>query len=98
MSSISAGTGSSWSRSRPIGMWCDTALRTVWKIVTSLWQAVGRDRLLKACRLEPHPYGHFLHPTQTRNAALRIATGCIHQLYDKTKYYHSKNTPNYMFH
>ena len=48
-SSISAGTGSSWSLWRPVGMWCDAALsRTVRKIFSSLWQSVGRERLLRA--------------------------------------------------
>ena len=47
--SISAGTGSSWSLWRPVGMWCDAALsRTVRKIFSSLWQYVGRERLLRA--------------------------------------------------
>ena len=48
-SSISAGTSSSWSLWRPVGMWCDAALsRTVRKIFSSLWQSVGRERLLSA--------------------------------------------------
>ena len=48
-SSISAGTASSWSLWRPVGMWCDAALiRTVRKIFSSLWQSVGRGRLLRA--------------------------------------------------
>ena len=48
-SSISAGTASSWSLWRPVGMWCDAALsRTVRKIFSSLWQSVGRERLLRA--------------------------------------------------
>ena len=48
-SSISAGTGSSWSLWRPVGMWCDAALsRTVRKIFSSLWQSVGRERLLRS--------------------------------------------------
>ena len=48
-SSISAGTGFSWSLWRPVGMWCDAALsRTVRKIFSSLWQSVGRERLLRA--------------------------------------------------
>ena len=48
-SSISAGTGSSWSLWRPVWMWCDAALsRTVRKIFSSLWQSVGRERLLRA--------------------------------------------------
>ena len=48
-SNISAGTGSSWSLCRPVGMWCDAALsRTVRKIFSSLWQSVGRERLLRA--------------------------------------------------
>ena len=48
-SNISAGTGSSWSLCCPVGMWCDAALsRTVRKIVSSLWQSVGRERLLRA--------------------------------------------------
>ena len=38
-SSISAGTDSSWSLWRPVGMWCDAALsRTVRKIFSSLAQ------------------------------------------------------------
>ena len=49
ISTISAGTGSSWSLCRPVGMWCDAALsRTVRKIFSSLWQSVGRERLLRA--------------------------------------------------
>ena len=48
-SSISAGTGSSWSLWRPVRMWCDTALsRTVRKIFSSLWQSIRRERLLRA--------------------------------------------------
>ena len=48
-SNISAGTGSSWSLCRPVGMWCDTALsRTIRNIFSSLWQSVGRERLLRA--------------------------------------------------
>ena len=48
-SSISAGTASSWSLWCPVGMWCDAALsRTVRKIFSSLWQSVGRERLLRA--------------------------------------------------
>ena len=48
-SNISAGTGSSWSLCRPVGMWCDAALsRIVRKIIPSLWQYVGRERLLRA--------------------------------------------------
>ena len=48
-SSISAGTGSSWSLWRPVRMWCDAALsRTVRTIFSSLWQFVGRERLLRA--------------------------------------------------
>ena len=48
-SSISAGTGSSWSLCRPVGMWCDAALsRIVRRIFSSLWQSVGRERLLRA--------------------------------------------------
>ena len=40
-SSISAGTGSSWSLCRPVGMWCDDALsRIVRRIFSSLWQYV----------------------------------------------------------
>ena len=47
-SSISAGTASSWSLWHPVGMWCDAALsRTVRKIFSSLWQSVGRERLLR---------------------------------------------------
>ena len=46
-SSISAGTGSSWIMCRPVGMWCDaTFCRTLWKIFSSLWQFVGRERVL----------------------------------------------------
>ena len=34
---------------RPVGIWCDAALsRKVWKIFPSLWQSVGRERLLRA--------------------------------------------------
>ena len=45
----SAGTGSSWSLCRPLRMWCDVAFsRTVRKIFSSLWQSVGRERLLRA--------------------------------------------------
>ena len=48
-SSISAGTGSSWSLWRPVGTWCDAALsRIVRKIFSSRWQSVGRERLLRA--------------------------------------------------
>ena len=48
-SSISAGTGCSWSLWHPVGMWCDAALsRTVRKIFSSLWQSVGRERLLRS--------------------------------------------------
>ena len=48
-SSISAGTGSSWSLCRPVGMWCDAAWsRTVRSIFSSLWQSAGRERLLRA--------------------------------------------------
>ena len=48
-SSISAGTGSSWSLWRPVGMWCDAVLsRTVRNIFSSLCQSVGRERLLRA--------------------------------------------------
>ena len=48
-SNIAAGTGSSWSLCRPVGMWCDAALsRTVRKIFPSLWQSVGRECLLRA--------------------------------------------------
>ena len=48
-SNISAGTGSSWSLWRPVGIWCDAALsRTVQKIFSSLWQSVGRERLPRA--------------------------------------------------
>ena len=47
-SSISAGTGSSWSLCRPVGKWCDAALsRIVRRIFSSLWQFVGRKRLLR---------------------------------------------------
>ena len=46
--SIFAGTASSWSMWRPVGMWCDAALsRMVRKIFSSLWQSVGRERLLR---------------------------------------------------
>ena len=47
-SSISAGTGSSWSLCRPVGMWCecDAALsRIVRRIFSSLWQSVGSETL-----------------------------------------------------
>ena len=48
-SSISAGTGSSWSLCRPVGMWCDAALsRIVRRIFSSLWQSVGSERLLRS--------------------------------------------------
>ena len=48
-SSISAGTGSSWSLCRPVWMWCDAALsRIVRRIFSSLWQSVGSERLLRA--------------------------------------------------
>ena len=48
-SNISAGTDSSWSLCRQVGMWCDAALRrTVRKIFSTLWQSVGRERLLRA--------------------------------------------------
>ena len=48
-SSISAGTFSSWSMCRPVGMWCDAALsRIVRRIFSSLWQFVGSERLLRA--------------------------------------------------
>ena len=48
-SSISAGTGSSWSLCRLVGKWCDAALcRIVRRIFSSLWQSVGRERLLRA--------------------------------------------------
>ena len=48
-SSVSAGTGSLWSRCRPVGMWCDAALsRIVRMIFSSLWQSVGSERLLRA--------------------------------------------------
>ena len=47
--SISAGTGSSWSLSRPVGMWCGAALsRIARRIFSSLWQSVGSERLLRA--------------------------------------------------
>ena len=45
-SNISAGIGSSLNLCRPGGMWCDAALRIVRKIFSSLWQSVGRERLL----------------------------------------------------
>ena len=42
-------TGSPWSLWRPVGMWCDAVLsRTVRKNFSSLWQSVGRERLLRA--------------------------------------------------
>ena len=45
-SSISAGTGSSWS---PVGMWCDAALSTtVRNIFSSIWQSLGIERLTRA--------------------------------------------------
>ena len=48
-SNISAGTCSSWSLCRPMGMWCDAALsRIVRTIFSSLLQSVGRERLLRA--------------------------------------------------
>ena len=48
-SSISAGTGSSWSLWHLVGMWCDAALsRTVRNIFSSPWQSVGREHLLRA--------------------------------------------------
>ena len=48
-SSISVGTGSSWSLWRPVGMWCEAALsRTVRNIFSSLLQSVGRESLLRA--------------------------------------------------
>ena len=48
-SSIFAGTCSSWSLCRPVGMWCDAALsRIVRRIFSSLWQSVGSERLLRA--------------------------------------------------
>ena len=48
-SSIFAGTGSSWNLCCPVGMWCDAHLsRIVRRIFSSLWQSVGRERLLKA--------------------------------------------------
>ena len=47
-SRISAGTCSSWSLCRPVGMWCDAALRIVRRIFSSLWQSVERERLLRA--------------------------------------------------
>ena len=47
--SICAGTGSSWSLCRPVGMWFDAALsRIVRRIFSSLWQSVGSERLLRA--------------------------------------------------
>ena len=47
LSSISSGTASSWSLWRPV--WCDAALcRTLRKVFPSLWQSVGRERLLRA--------------------------------------------------
>ena len=48
-SSISAGTSSSWSLCRPVGMWGDAVLsRIVRRIFSSLWQSVGSERLLRA--------------------------------------------------
>ena len=48
-SSSSAGTGSSWRLCRPLEMWCHAALsRIVRRIFSSLWQSVGRERLLRA--------------------------------------------------
>ena len=48
-SSISAGTGSSWSLYCHVAMWCDAALsRTVRKIFPYLWQSVGKEHLLRA--------------------------------------------------
>ena len=48
-SSISAGTGSSWSLCRPVGIWCDAALsRIVRRIFSSLWHSVGSKCLLRA--------------------------------------------------
>ena len=48
-SSISAGTGSSWSLCCPVGMWCAAPLsRIVRRIFSSLWQSVGREFLLRA--------------------------------------------------
>ena len=47
-SSISAGTCSSWSLWRPVGMWCDAALSRTVRKISSLWQSVGRERLLRA--------------------------------------------------
>ena len=48
-SSISAGTVSSWSLCRPVGMWCDAVLRRiVRRIFSSLWHSVGSERLLMA--------------------------------------------------
>ena len=47
-SNISAGTGSSWSLCRPIGMWCDAALSiTVRKLFSSLRESFGRERWLR---------------------------------------------------
>ena len=46
-SSISAGTGSSLSLWRPVGMWCDAALRIMArKIFSPFWQLVGSRLLL----------------------------------------------------
>ena len=46
---VSAGTGSSCSLCRPVGMWCDAALsRIVRRIFSSLWQSVGSERLVRA--------------------------------------------------
>ena len=48
-SRISAGTGFSWRLCHPVCVWCDVALsRIVRRIFSSLWQSVGRERLLRA--------------------------------------------------
>ena len=48
-SSISVGTGSSWSLCRLVGMWCDAAFsRIVRKIFSSLCQFVGREHLINS--------------------------------------------------
>ena len=60
-SSISAGTGSTWSLWRPVGVWCDAALsRIVRRIFLSIWQSVGRERLLRAASTSRHRQGHLM--------------------------------------
>ena len=46
--SISAGRCSSCSRCRLVGMWYNAALSRTVRKIPSLWQYVGRDRLLRA--------------------------------------------------